>query len=263
VQPSPSVHLPDFLKVLAHELRWKILTSLAHSDQTVTEIVHFLQEPQNVVSYHLRKLRELHVVCERRSSADSRDVYYSLDFDTFRTLYEATGEAIHPMLKTTATTNTTVLPSLPSSPIRVLFACTHNSVRSQIAEGLLRHLSHGQIEVYSAGYDPSMVHPLTKRVMLALEIDISQQQAKSFDAFREQSFDYIVTVCDRTRESIPTFPGQPDTIHWSIPDPLDLPASDDEQYQVFEQLALQLVTRTRYFLTWIEHAYHQRKGTIS
>src|SRR5204863_4135732 len=80
VQPSPSIHLPDFLKVLAHELRWKILTFLTYSDRTVAEIVHFLAEPQNVVSYHLRKLRELHVVTERRSSADSRDVYYSLDF---------------------------------------------------------------------------------------------------------------------------------------------------------------------------------------
>ena len=75
---STSTQLPDFLKALAHELRWKILVFLAHSDHSVAEIVHFLGQPQNVVSYHLRKLREHRVVTERRSSADSRDVYYSL-----------------------------------------------------------------------------------------------------------------------------------------------------------------------------------------
>src|ERR1700694_5452749 len=90
--------IPDFLKVLAHRLRWKILTLLAHSDRTVAEIVRFLKEPQNVVSYHLRKLREQHVVSERRSSADSRDIYYSLDFASFRSRYLATGEMVLPYL---------------------------------------------------------------------------------------------------------------------------------------------------------------------
>ncbi len=247
-----SSQLPDFLKLLTHELRWKILTALAHSDYSVQEIVRFLNEPQNVVSYHLRKLRDQHIVTERRSSADERSIYYSLDLKTFRRLYVATGEAVHPALSIPVAPQHPRTARARHSPVRVLFLCTKNSARSQMAEGLLRHLSHGAVEVCSAGSHPSSLHPYALRAMNTSGIDISQQHSKHVDEFRGQSFDYIITVCDRMREVCPPFSGDPAFIHWSFPDPVEQDGSDEERYRAFEQTALQLTTRLRFFLTVIE-----------
>jgi DNA-binding transcriptional ArsR family regulator len=107
--------LPGFLKLLAHELRWKILTQLARSDYSVAEIVQFLDQPQNVVSYHLKKLRDQRLVTERRSSADGRDVYYSLDLETFRSLYLAAGETLHPALGQAGTATVSTFKVFPLS----------------------------------------------------------------------------------------------------------------------------------------------------
>src|SRR5450631_4095490 len=84
-----------FLKLLAHDLRWKLVTRLTHSDYRVQELVDALQQPQNLVSYHLKRLRDLHLVTERRSTADARDIYYSLDVDQLQSGYAAIGEALH------------------------------------------------------------------------------------------------------------------------------------------------------------------------
>ena len=254
-----STQLPDFLKALAHDLRWKILVFLAHSDHNVAEIVRFLGQPQNVVSYHLRKLREQRVVTERRSSADSRDIYYSLDLDNFRTLYQATGEMVHPALHSEDLLQERSEWQLPVPPLRVLFLCTKNSARSQMAEGLLRHLSQQAMEVSSAGSQPSSLHPFAIRAMATMGIDISQQRPKPVDEFQDQSFDYVVTVCDRMREVCPSFPGTPDTIHWSIPDPVEVEGTDEEQYRAFEQTARYLLVKIRYLLTSIEH---ERKARV-
>ncbi|HLG65342.1 MAG TPA: ArsR family transcriptional regulator [Ktedonosporobacter sp.] len=245
-QAIVSPPLPDFLKLLAHELRWKILTRLARSDYNVAEIVRFLDQPQNVVSYHLRKLRDLHLVTERRSTADERSLYYSLDLETFRTLYLATGEAVHPAVGLVQ-----ALSPGAHRPVRVLFLCTENSARSQIAEGLLRHLSHGQVEAFSAGSAPSQVHPLASRVLQGLGADLSLHRSKHLDEFRGLSFDYIVTVCDRVREVCPSFPSDPERIHWSFLDPALVEGSDEERWHTFEQIALQLTTRIRHLLTLI------------
>lgn len=247
-----SIQSPDLLKLLAHDVRWKILVLLGRSDYRVQEIVHLLEQPQNLVSYHLRRLYDQNLVTERRSTADGRDIYYSLDLDMLHKLYFATGESLHPALS-----NTESLPQEASSPLprkqaRVLFLCTENSARSQMAEGILRHLSNGQVEAFSAGSNPSNLHPYTIQVMAAMGIDISQQRSKHFDEFRGQSFDRIITVCDRVRESCPTFPGDPERIHWSFIDPAAIEGSDKERYHAFEQVALQLTTRIRYLLILLE-----------
>jgi protein-tyrosine-phosphatase len=253
-----ATQLPDFLKALAHEMRWKILVTLSHSDRNVSELCRFLAQPQNVVSYHLRKLREQHVVSERRSSADSRDFYYSLEIDTFRSLYLATGETLHPALCAGVFAPEASVISLPTVPIRVLFLCTHNSARSQIAEGFLRQLGKGRIEVSSAGSQPSHLHPFAVRAMATLGIDISQQHSQHVDVFRDHTFDYVVTVCDKMREACPSFPGDGEVIHWSIPDPLDVEGTDEEHYAAFVQIAQHVLTRTRYFFARIVYEQEQR-----
>ena len=102
---------------------------------------------------------------------------------------------------------------------RVLFLCTHNSARSQVAEGLLRHLGGDQFEVYSAGTEATQVRPLAIRAMAELGIDISGQQSKTLDRYLGEPFDEVITVCDAAAEACPIFPGARRRRHWSFPDP--------------------------------------------
>lgn len=139
----------------------------------------------------------------------------------------------------------------PPSPIRVLFLCTHNSARSQMAEGLLRHLGGNRVAVFSAGNQPAPVHPHAIRALAELGIDISRQRAKHLDEFRGQSFDVIITVCDRVREDCPVYPGDPEQIHWSIPDPITTAA--DDAYPLFSAIAQDLRTRITYLLLTLKH----------
>ena len=102
---------------------------------------------------------------------------------------------------------------------RVLFLCTGNSARSQMAEGLLRHLREDLFDVASAGTQPRGLHPLAVEVMAEQGIDISQQESTSVQEFEGRTFDYVITLCDRARESCPNVQGLFDTIHWAIDDP--------------------------------------------
>ena len=102
---------------------------------------------------------------------------------------------------------------------RVLILCTGNSARSQMAEGLLRHLASDRFEVHSAGTKPSRVRDEAIAVMRELGIDISGHRSKSVEEFAGQEFDYVITVCDNARESCPFFPAQTQRIHWSFDDP--------------------------------------------
>lgn len=243
---------PDVFKLLAHELRWNILTLLAHSDYCGLELGRLLHQPQNLVSYHLRLLHEQQVVTERRSTADERTIYYSLDLDKLRTLYVASADALHPGLQTPQLEIEPTVLKLPRHPVRVLFLCTHNSARSLMAESILRHLSQGKIEVYSAGNAPTQPHPFALQLLAHMGFDTSQQRSKHVAEFYGQSFDYIVTVCDRIHESCPTFPGDPKQVHWSFPDPVTVVGTEQEQYRAFEQVAFQLTNRIRYLLIQIE-----------
>ena len=251
-------HPPGFLKLLAHELRWKILVLLGRSDYCVQELVRLLEQPHNLVSYHLRRLYEQQLVTERRSTADGRDIYYSLDLATLRTLYFAAADSLHPALNVPETALHASVSHLPTKKVRVLFLCTHNSARSQMAEGILRQLSEGRIEVQSAGSQPLELHPLAVQAMARMDIDISQQRSRHLDEFRDQSFDYIVTVCDRVRESCPTFPGDPKQVHWSFIDPAAAEGSEQERSRAFDQVALQLMNRIRYFVILIEREQGQK-----
>ena len=140
------------------------------------------------------------------------------------------------------------------SPVRVLFLCTHNSARSQMAEGLLRFLGGQRFEVMSAGTEPGQVHPLAIRAMDEIGIDIAAARSKDVAQFVGQDFDYVITVCDRANESCPIFPGDPKRIHWSFPDPSSVQGTDEARLMAFRKVRDELRQRLR---TWITVADHQ------
>lgn len=115
----------------------------------------------------------------------------------------------------------------------VLILCTHNSARSQMAEGLLRHLVGDAMDVHSAGSVPSRVHPLALQAMAARGLDISHQRSKHLDEFRSEPLDYVITVCDSAAESCPLFPGPAQRLHWSFPDPSAATGSEAERLATF------------------------------
>jgi protein-tyrosine-phosphatase/DNA-binding transcriptional ArsR family regulator len=243
-QPPPVV-----FRLAAHAVRWRLLNELARSDHRVRELTGSLGEPQPLVSYHLRQLRAAGLVSMRRSSFDARDTYYRLDLARCGELLGEAGAALHPALRLTPAPRVKL--RRDGRAPRVLFLCTGNSARSQIAEALMDHWSGGVVHAFSAGSRPKELHPNAVRVMRARGLDISEQQSKHLDTFRRRRFDSVISLCDRVREVCPEFPGAPRTIHWSIPDPAAEPGSDDETYPAFERTAAELETRIRYLLVTI------------
>jgi arsenate reductase len=118
---------------------------------------------------------------------------------------------------------------------KVLFLCTHNSARSQIAEGLLRTLYGNNYDAYSAGLEPTTLNPYAIKVMKEIRIDLSKQHSKSINEFKEMKFDFVVTVCDNAREACPFFPGKK-VIHKSFEDPAEFKGNTKETLEVFRRV---------------------------
>jgi arsenate reductase len=116
---------------------------------------------------------------------------------------------------------------------RVLFLCTHNSARSQMAEGLLRHLAGDRFEAMSAGTEATHVRPLAVRAMDEIGVDISGQESKTLERYLGEPFDYVITVCDDANEACPVFPGAKNRLHWSFEDPSRAEGSEEERLAVF------------------------------
>src|SRR5207302_5981528 len=114
--------------------------------------------------------------------------------------------------------------------------CTHNSARSQMAEGWLRHLAGDRFEVHSAGTEATQVRPLAIRAMREVGIDISHQQSKTLDRYVNQPWDYVITVCDQANEACPYFPGGKTRLHWSFPDPSQATGTEDRQLAIYRQV---------------------------
>jgi len=119
---------------------------------------------------------------------------------------------------------------------RVLFLCTHNSARSQMAEGLLRHLAGDRFEAYSAGTEATHVRPLAIRAMDDIGVDISGQESKTLERYLGEPFDYVITVCDDANEACPFFPGTQSRLHWSLPDPSAAEGTEGERLAVFRSV---------------------------
>ncbi len=116
---------------------------------------------------------------------------------------------------------------------RVLFLCTHNSARSQMAEGLLRHLAGDRFEAYSAGTEATHVRPLAIAVMAELSVDIARQESKTLDRYLGEPFDAVITVCDQANEACPVFFGARERLHWSFPDPSRATGTEAEQLAAY------------------------------
>jgi arsenate reductase len=132
--------------------------------------------------------------------------------------------------------------------LRVLFLCTGNSCRSQMAEGWARFLSKGQVEAFSAGTEPKPLHPLAVRVMHDVGIDISGQQSKAMEVYVDQPFDFVITVCDSAKERCPVWPGIKERIHWGFDDPAEATGSEEERLRVFARVRDEIRNRIRLFL---------------
>ncbi len=247
--PQAELTPPAFLQLAGHPLRWRLLGDLARSDRTVHELTGLVGQPQNLVSYHLGKLRDARLVSARRSSADRRDAYYSLDLTCLGQMLAATGEALHPGLRLTPPPPSSARPGTVTA--RLLFLCTGNSARSQMAEALARARSGDLVEAHSAGSHPKPLHPNAVRAMRDDHgIDLAGQRSKHLSVFAKQRFDRVITLCDRVREVCPELPGRPETIHWSIPDPAAGHADGDDEasYPDFQQTAAELETRIGFLL---------------
>jgi len=121
-------------------------------------------------------------------------------------------------------------------PIRVLFLCSGNSARSQMAEGLLRFYGGEDFEVWSAGLEPKGLNPLAVKAMAEIDIDISRQRSKHLDEFLGRPFDFIITVCDRARDNCPTFPGDSEKIHWGYDDPAAAEGDEETRLAIFRRV---------------------------
>lgn len=256
-QASP----PPFVQLAGHPVRWWLLSELARSDRRVRELVALIDHRQNLVSYHLGKLRAARLVTAQPSSADGRDTYYRLDLPRCMESLATAGAALHPALRidparTTITREATT--GLRDTWYRVLFVCGGNSARSPMAEALLRHRAGDRVAVVSAGSHPKPLHPNAVRALQPHGIDLSGRQPKHLSAFAGHHFDYVISLCDQVREVCPEFPGHPALIHWSTLDPTT--AADTVSYPAFCRTAAELDTRIRFFLPILDHTQHMESA---
>jgi protein-tyrosine-phosphatase/DNA-binding transcriptional ArsR family regulator len=209
MEPAPQPDVLEQLKLIADETRWRLIQALRWSDYQVGELVDLLDMPQNLLSYHLNLLRQAGLVQVHRSDADARANYYGIDLSAMVRFYFGLGTELH-----LSAAHPSEIP-----PHTVVFLCTANSARSQMAEGWLRHLSGGRLSARSAGTRPAQLHPLAVEVMAEAGIDIGYQQAKSVEALTDLGPELVVTVCDIAREECVVWRNAARRLHWSIPDP--------------------------------------------
>jgi protein-tyrosine-phosphatase/DNA-binding transcriptional ArsR family regulator len=254
--------VPPALRLIADPVRWRLLRELADGDLRVRELVAALGEPQNLISYHLRKLRSGGLVTARRSSFDGRDMYYTLDLAGCAHALTGAAHALHPGLAPAGAAFAGTLSETAASPPaaagrtrrgtaprRVLFVCTGNSGRSPMAAALLRHSAGRQVKTASAGTQPRPLHPAAAAVLRdRYRIDIGGHQPTHVTAVASTPFDYVISLCDKAREACPEFAESPRRAHWSLPDPAAGAASPRAAYTAFDRLATELTTRIQFLL---------------
>lgn len=234
---TPAIAL-ETLKLLADDTRWQLIRALRHSDRQASEVASACKLPNNLVSYHLGLLKQAGLVQMHRSDADARVLYYGLDLTALENAFQEVGTAL--LLPNTVST--------PVSPATVVFLCTHNSARSQMAEGWLRHLSVGALIARSAGVNPTTLHPFAVQAMTEVGVDIGYQRSKGLDEI-PANVDIVVTVCDLAREQCPTELQRVPMLHWSITDPVRATGEELARLEVFRAVRDQLRIRVQGLLT--------------
>jgi protein-tyrosine-phosphatase/DNA-binding transcriptional ArsR family regulator len=252
---------PAFLQLLADPHRWQLLGELAQSDRRVGELTALVGSPQNLVSYHLAELRHAGLVRARRSSADGRDTYYRADLHRCRELLRDAGAALHPSLAVAPVATEPVGTRRGRAPV-VLFLCTGNSARSQMAEALLERRSGEAFRARSAGSHPRPLHANAVRVMAERGIDIAGRPTKPVSRFAQTRFDHVITLCDRVREVCPELPGRPRAAHWSMPDPAAEGDTDEDSYPAFERTADELEGRIELLITQLTTELRQGREHV-
>lgn len=237
---------PPILGVLAHDLRWTIVSLLVGGDLRTGEIVARTGQAPSLVSYHLARLREAGVVSVRRSTADGRDSYHMLDLDAIGGAVVGMATQIHPGLLAEMAVRAAGPPEPgPAAPAQALFICSGNSARSPMAEGWLNHLGGGRVTARSAGISPGSLHPLAVVAMAEHGVDISGHRPTHLSEFTDDSFTRVITLCDRARENCGELPTESAAVHWSIPNPAQAHPPD---LDAFRATARELHTRIRYLL---------------
>jgi protein-tyrosine-phosphatase len=226
------------MQMASHPVRWALLTELAAGDHRVRELAAAIDEPQNLVSYHLRLLRSAGLIDARRSNFDARDTYYHLNLARCAAEFASAATALHPALA----------PAPESKPAgSVLFLCSGNSARSPMAEALLRKKGGGRIRAASAGSRPKpQLHPNAVRIMRdQYGIDLSGSRPQPLAAVARRRFDCVITLCDKVREYAHDH-GVATTMHWSLPDPSA--ATGRASYPEFRRVASELNDRIEFLL---------------
>ena len=246
--PRDVAAVPEFVRLAAHPLRWRLLRELAGGDYRVRELVESVGEPQNLVSYHLRLLRDGGLVTARRSSFDGRDSYHRLELEHCAEALAASGAALHPSLRQDLPALRRPIARARGRRVAVLFVCTGNSARSPIAEALLRHHTAGRVTAASAGTSPKpQLHPHAVRVLReSFGIDLSGRRTKHVDDLAGLRFDHVITLCDKAREVCPEF--GPRRVHWSMADPGAAGDTGQDGYAAFQRAAADIDIRIRHLM---------------
>ena len=252
---------PEVWRALGHDLRWRLLTALSRTDQRVNELVEGVGEPQNLVSYHLGVLKRAHVVSERRSSADGRDIYYHLDLERLGSELGGAAAALHPTLRPDTPSASGEHDSHRRAP-RVLFLCTGNSARSLIAEAIVQERWAGVLEVFSAGPRPAGIHPLTLEVLADMGIANKGLRSKGLDEVAHLAFDFVITLCDIAREECPPLPGSPEYMHWSLPDPAAVTGTLEKRRAAFRSTVSELIERSGQLVQLIGASRPAKKSPV-
>ncbi len=251
---TPTASDALFVTLLADPAIWTTVQALARSDAHIADLQAHTGLATPALAHALDRLCATGLVTSRLSDADSQVVYYQLHVDRLAVIAQTTLTALHPSLTLAPPPNAVVAPPQPVRP-RVLFLCTRNSARSQIAEGLLRMISGGTVDASSAGVAPASLHPLARESLERIGAFTESMDSKHIDLFAGQHFDYVITVCDQAREVCPTFPNADQQLHWSLPDPAA--AEVARQPKAFQAVSIELAQRIRYLLTFIERDRRQ------
>jgi ArsR family transcriptional regulator, arsenate/arsenite/antimonite-responsive transcriptional repressor / arsenate reductase (thioredoxin) len=254
----PADHTANLSALLTDSVRRQLTSTLMLNDVVLDDLADAVRLPSETVMALLEPFLSAGVITQRRSDAHSDQLYCHLNLELLDTLYQAEGNESLAFAAAVEEGQNATSTQQGARP-RILFLCTRNSARSQLAEGITRLLSKGQVEAFSAGNQPGFVHPMAIELLTALHVDVSGQYSKHLDQFLGQDFDYVITVCDNARETCPVFSGAKRTIHWSIPDPAIVEDSEARS-RAFSRVATELQNRIRYLLILLERERREQQA---